>query len=178
MSHAPTPLLLAWRACSLTDRLLLPPPSLPLPLPLRRRYCRRRHHRLPTQVLGGYRRLMRARTTLFAGDAVALAESRAELKKNFAEKAGERDAAAIDKHIEEIYDVEGFMKFNLAQGVMNERGSFEVRLTEEHNDGHPDGVEVNHVDNMAAIAAKPSSIVETSEAATRKPLPEQVDAKE
>ena len=125
-----------------------------------------------SEVLGGYRRLMRARTTLFAGDAHAMAESRIELKKNFADKAGERDPAVIEKHIEEIYDVEGFMKFNLAQGVMNEGGSFEVVLTEDHNAGHPDGVEVNHVDNMSAVAANPSVIVESSNAAAREPLPE------
>ena len=44
------------------------------------------------------------------------------------------------------------LRNNLAQGVMNERGSFEVKLTPSHNTSRDESgkLEVNHVDNRDA----------------------------
>ena len=126
---------------------------------------------LRTQVLGGYRRLMRARSELFAGDHYALQQSRLQLKAEFSANANEADPAALQQHLESIADVEDFMRNNLAQGVLNERGSFEVKLTTSHNASRDeDGkLEVNHVDNRAAepTEASPSSMVEHSSAQDR-----------
>ena len=119
---------------------------------------------LRVQVLGGYRRLMRARAKLFAGDDFALAQSRTKLKEEFLAKAGVSDAAKVTEHIDEITDVESFMRHNLAQGVLNERGSFEVKLTAEHNERRDaDGkLEINHVDNKSGGVGPPSMVEHSS----------------
>ena len=125
---------------------------------------------LRTQVLGGYRRLMRARTELFAGDDYALQQSRLQLKAEFSANAGVADPDAVQGHLESIADVEDFMRNNLAQGVMNERGSFEVKLTPSHNTSRDESgkLEVNHVDNRdAAVDQQQPSMIEHSSAQDR-----------
>mmetsp|Transcript_4118 Transcript_4118/g.7873 ORF Transcript_4118/g.7873 Transcript_4118/m.7873 type:complete len:128 (+) Transcript_4118:30-413(+) len=79
-------------------------------------------------VLGGYRRLLRASRELFAGDRVALASSRVELRKNFLKHESETDPKVLQQLLTDIDEVETMMRENMLQAKLNERGNYEVEL--------------------------------------------------
>jgi hypothetical protein len=75
------------------------------------------------QVLGGFRKLLRARSALFKDDVVALEESRHKLRDEFFKN----DAATgdqIGEHLKIIEEIEGMLRYNIVQGRLNERGNY------------------------------------------------------
>lgn len=79
-------------------------------------------------VLTGYRRLLRASHTLFAGDAEALRGSRVELRSHFEEHRHERKPERVAELVRDMREVEEMMLHNLVQGRLNQRGNYEIDL--------------------------------------------------
>ena len=71
---------------------------------------------LRSQVLGGYRRLLRARLIPFASDASALSSSRAELRTQFLANKAVADDAKIRELLKGVDDVEDMLLNGLVQG--------------------------------------------------------------
>jgi len=99
------------------------------------------------RALSGYRRLFRARSKLFAGDARALAESavaiRAEFEKN-------RHVAGPPEHIEGLLtmidEAEDMLLHGIVRGELNEeRNVVEVKIGPEH-ERRMDTETMTHID--------------------------------
>lgn len=89
-----------------------------------------------SQVLSGYRRLIRASQHAFRGDAFALQQARLALRENFAANRDVNDMAAIEEMIKSIDDAEGMLLHHIVQGkakesvVADQPPRFEVKLTD------------------------------------------------
>jgi complex III assembly factor LYRM7 len=75
------------------------------------------------QVLGGFRRLMRARGALFKDDVEALTESRYKLREEFF-KNEEASGDQIDEHLKIIEEIDTMLRQNIVQAKLNERGNY------------------------------------------------------
>ncbi len=89
-----------------------------------------------TQVLGGFKRLLRARTKVFSGDENAMEASRKQLRAEFLKQRNETDVKKIEKHLVGIKEVEEMLLFNVVQGKSNERGNYEVKIEPQHTTDH------------------------------------------
>ncbi len=89
-----------------------------------------------TQVLGGFKRLLRARTKVFSSDENAMEASRKQLRKEFLKQRNETDVNKIKKHLVGIKEVEKMLLFNVVQGRSNERGNYEVKIEPHHTTNH------------------------------------------
>ncbi len=89
-----------------------------------------------TQVLGGFRRLLRARTKVFSDDVNAMEASRKQLRQEFLKQRNETDVKKIEKHLAGIKEVEEMLLFNVVQGRSNERGNYEVKIEPHHTGDH------------------------------------------
>uniref|UniRef100_A0AAV1T2Y7 Complex 1 LYR protein domain-containing protein n=1 Tax=Peronospora matthiolae TaxID=2874970 RepID=A0AAV1T2Y7_9STRA len=88
-----------------------------------------------TQVLSGYRRLLRASRQAFRGDVYALQEARVALRENFLVNSQVRDSEELKALVKGIDEAEGMLLHHIVQGrakqVENEaRPRFEVKLTD------------------------------------------------
>ena len=77
--------------------------------------------------LASYRGLLRAARTTFAGDAFALSEARHELRAQFEAGRGLAGEAAQEA-LEAARDAEDFLRNNVSQASINDRGNFHVQL--------------------------------------------------
>lgn len=68
--------------------------------------------------------LLRAARASFAGDAPALAASRAEARKVFRANAGVTDAERIRKLVADAHDAAGFLEESVVQARLNDRGVY------------------------------------------------------
>ncbi|KAF1776070.1 hypothetical protein PI124_g1109 [Phytophthora idaei] len=87
------------------------------------------------QVLGGYRRLLRASRLAFRGDDFALQQARAALRDNFMANSQVSDKEQLDELVKGIDEAEGMLLHNIVQGrAKQEDGEtaprFEVKLTD------------------------------------------------
>eukprot|EP00518_Triparma_eleuthera_P004879 CAMPEP_0182453820 /NCGR_PEP_ID=MMETSP1319-20130603/717_1 /TAXON_ID=172717 /ORGANISM="Bolidomonas pacifica, Strain RCC208" /LENGTH=120 /DNA_ID=CAMNT_0024651775 /DNA_START=277 /DNA_END=636 /DNA_ORIENTATION=+ len=106
---------------------------------------------LRLQVLGGYRRLMRARLVPFANDPRALSESRKELKTQFLANKDLTDAAQITELMKGVEEVEGLLRTGLVQGEVKEHDTDDIRVhvkIREENATAMDPEAINHLENM------------------------------
>jgi len=93
---------------------------------------------LRTQALAGYRRLLRARTKLFAGDTHALSESHKAIRSEFLKNRHipgppEQVAALSAEYLKMIDEAEDMMLHGIGRGELNrERNVVEVKIGEEH----------------------------------------------
>ena len=76
------------------------------------------------RALSGFRRLMRARQKLFAGDTHALQESRVELRSHFQNNRVVTDATHLEGLFSMIDETEDMMLHGIVQGKLNERGHY------------------------------------------------------
>lgn len=76
-----------------------------------------------------YRNLLKAQRTVFAGDAKARLAGLAETRAAFLQNAGAA-ADAVPALLKEADDAAGFLRENIAQTVMNERGNYELTPNE------------------------------------------------
>ena len=87
-------------------------------------------HRSVSSV-SAYRELLKAQRDLFKGDAparaAALEETRTHFRANAAASPEEAATLAAD-----AYDTAGFLRQNVAQTVLNERGNYELTPKAEH----------------------------------------------
>ncbi|CAM9527474.1 unnamed protein product [Phaeothamnion confervicola] len=81
------------------------------------------------QVVAGFRRLMRARVELFAGDDFAMEASRVQLKAEFRKYRDVTDPKKLATLIKGITEVEEMMAYNVVQSRLNERGNYAVSMT-------------------------------------------------
>lgn len=117
-------------------------------------------------VLGGFRRLLRARKTLFAGDQAALSASLLELRKEFRRNADVSDGRQIQELLKGIDEVEEMMLHNFVQGTLNDAGAYEARIP-----GHASGdtlqsftaEEVERAEREMEAAGKGEILVEVTE---------------
>ncbi|KAJ0392947.1 hypothetical protein P43SY_005967 [Pythium insidiosum] len=91
---------------------------------------------LRTQVLGGYRRLLRASRQTFRGDVYAIEQARLALRENFLQNRDVQDEGIIRELITGIDEAEGMLLHNIVQGRQKEVDAvtgaprFEVQLTD------------------------------------------------
>ncbi|ETV98319.1 hypothetical protein H310_09019 [Aphanomyces invadans] len=81
-------------------------------------------------VLGGYRRLLRASQQTFGADKRAVVEARKAVRAAFLENRDVHDTQALSALIKGIDEAEAMLLYNIVQGKANEKGTFEVKLTD------------------------------------------------
>ena len=85
----------------------------------------------PQTAVGAYRALLRAQRRLFAGDLPARAAARAETRGRFLEQA-DASADEVPTLVNDAYEASLFIQQNIAQTVLNERGNYEMKATQDH----------------------------------------------
>ena len=103
------------------------------------------------RALSGYRRLLRARTKLFAGDERALRESATALRVEFEKN---RNATGPPEHLEGLLgmidEAEDMLLHGIVQGELNkERNVVEVKIGPEH-EGKMDEQTMTHLDPITS----------------------------
>ncbi|KAG7394422.1 hypothetical protein PHYBOEH_005192 [Phytophthora boehmeriae] len=88
-----------------------------------------------TQVLGGYRRLLRASRQAFRDDAYATSQARLALRENFLVNSQVSDQEQLQELVKGIDEAESMLLHNIVQGrAKQEEGQqaprFEVKLTD------------------------------------------------
>jgi complex III assembly factor LYRM7 len=78
-----------------------------------------------------YRELLKAQRSLFKGDAPARVAARLETRQHFLANANAspEEAAALAA---DAFDTAGFLRENVAQTVLNERGNYELKPSPQH----------------------------------------------
>jgi hypothetical protein len=71
-----------------------------------------------SKVFSGYRRLFRARKSLFQGDSVALQESRLAIKQEFV-KNKQAPVSQLDMLLVMVDEAEDMMRHGIVQGALN-----------------------------------------------------------
>ncbi|KAK3251175.1 hypothetical protein CYMTET_39480 [Cymbomonas tetramitiformis] len=77
-----------------------------------------------SRVINLYRQLLRERRTLFNGDTDNLRASLTEIRSHFENARFEQDESAIAKMVKDGQDAAQFMRNNVVQGKLNERGNY------------------------------------------------------
>eukprot|EP00966_Prymnesium_polylepis_P146666 3387057-Prymnesium_polylepis.1 len=77
-------------------------------------------------AIAAYRQLLTAQRALFANDAAGRLAARAETRARFVEHAG-APAEQIDTLVHDALDAAGFIRENVAQTILNERGNYGER---------------------------------------------------
>ena len=87
--------------------------------------------RRSVSTVTAYRELLKAQRSLFQNDPPARIAARVETRQHFDANAGvsPEEAATLAA---DAYDTAGFLRENVAQGVLNERGNYEITPTSEH----------------------------------------------
>ncbi|TYZ65399.1 hypothetical protein PybrP1_002476 [[Pythium] brassicae (nom. inval.)] len=68
------------------------------------------------QVLGGYRRLLRASRQAFRGDDYAITQAHAAVRENFVMNRDVRDEATVAELLKGVDDAEGMLLHHIVQG--------------------------------------------------------------
>ena len=78
-----------------------------------------------------YRELLKAQRSLFKGDAPARVAARLETRQHFLANANASpvEAAALAA---DAFDTAGFLRENVAQTVLNEKGNYELKPSPQH----------------------------------------------
>ena len=83
-------------------------------------------------VLSGYRRLFRARTSLFQGDDLAMRESRVAIRSEFLKNKNVQEGPHLQGLIGMIDEAEDMLRHGFARGNLNENtgryGTQRIRL--------------------------------------------------
>ena len=114
-----------------------------------------------------YRQLLRSVKFAFKKDIYAINMAKIQLREEFLKNAtvtDTKDLAALYKGVEEVDEM---LRFNIAQGVLNERGNYEVSLSsQEHKttvaagQDAPHGVEIEAIDK--SVHGNPNDVVVTT----------------
>ncbi|XP_071788613.1 complex III assembly factor LYRM7-like [Asterias amurensis] len=84
-----------------------------------------------SKVLALFRSLHRTSQSTFMGDEVALNAARKRINDEFRENKDETDPDEIKHMIKVGVDVELLMKKTIVQAKLNEKGRYEIRVTED-----------------------------------------------
>jgi complex III assembly factor LYRM7 len=92
-----------------------------------------------SRVLSGYRRLFRARQSLFQGDDRAMRESRVAIRAEFDKNLQVTEGAHLEELITMIDEAEDMLLHGVARGELNPHtGRYEVKIKPEHMQGSSD----------------------------------------
>mmetsp|Transcript_2099 Transcript_2099/g.2290 ORF Transcript_2099/g.2290 Transcript_2099/m.2290 type:complete len:142 (-) Transcript_2099:348-773(-) len=92
------------------------------------------------RVLSGYRRLFRARNSLFTGDVRAMVESRVAIRAEFDANKHVTDQTQMEGLLLMIDEAEDMLLNGIMRGELNpEKGAYEVKIKSEHADSSDSG---------------------------------------
>jgi hypothetical protein len=81
----------------------------------------------PRTALAAYRALLRAQRDLFVNDSAALTSAHAETRAAFLAQA-DAQPADVPALVEDAFEASQFIRQNVAQAKLNERGNYGARL--------------------------------------------------
>ncbi|KAL6968524.1 hypothetical protein U1Q18_034327 [Sarracenia purpurea var. burkii] len=84
------------------------------------------------EVLIAYRALLRATRKTFAGDALMLTESAAEIRKKFEDNRHVTSETDIQRLLSEAREASDFISTMIVQAKLNPRGGYVVKPDKEH----------------------------------------------
>lgn len=120
-----------------------------------------------------YRQLMRSVKFAFKNDFYAINMAKLQLREEFLKNALVTDAKELEGLYKGVDEADEMLRFNIVQGVMNERGNFDVSLSsEEHQttvaagQSRPHGVDLETIDK--SIGGNPDDVTVTSTKSSRK----------
>lgn len=107
------------------------------------------------QVLGGYRRLLRASRQAFRGDDYAIQQARLALRENFFENRDVADQETVAELIKGIDEAEGMLLHHIVQGkqkAVEETGAprYEVTLTDPQRQAMRQDEEITPITEKSA----------------------------
>lgn len=92
-----------------------------------------------SRVLSGYRRLFRARQSLFQGDDRAMRESREAIRAEFDKNRQVAEGEHLEGLITMIDEAEDMILHGIARGELNpDTGRYQVKIKPEHMQGSAD----------------------------------------
>lgn len=74
--------------------------------------------------INGYRRLLKAAKVAFKSDALAIMESKKELRIHFEQNKKVNDPNVLKELISSIDEVEEMLRFAIVQGALNQKGNY------------------------------------------------------
>jgi complex III assembly factor LYRM7 len=122
---------------------------------------------LSTRVLSGYRRLFRARKSLFVGDDRAMRESRLAIRSEFDKHRHVTDPAHLEGLLVMVDEAEDMLLHGIVRGELNrERNTYEIKIKKEHAESM-DKETITHMDPITAETScneseKPDVVVVTA----------------
>jgi len=122
---------------------------------------------LAPTVRSGYRRLWRARKSLFGADTAALIKSASIVRAEFDSKRDVTDVVEATGMVSAIDECVEMLREGIVQGELNDRGNYVVRIDPEKNAAakKDDRLDVEPIDPETIgrdPAAKPEVVVTTS----------------
>ena len=100
-----------------------------------------------------YRDLLRAVSSSFRGDAVALRSGRAQARAAFAAHASEAEPARLGALLAEAADAASFLREHIVQAALNDAGRYALKLNEAHGDAGGE-VKVQHAAGAAVAGGE------------------------
>lgn len=83
-------------------------------------------------ALAGYRRLLRTANVVFKNDVFAITQAKIQLRAEFLKQKDVTDTAELKELFKGIDEVDEMLRFNIVQGTLNDRGNYEMQITEEN----------------------------------------------
>eukprot|EP00544_Gedaniella_sp_CCMP2646_P011374 CAMPEP_0202498672 /NCGR_PEP_ID=MMETSP1361-20130828/27041_1 /ASSEMBLY_ACC=CAM_ASM_000849 /TAXON_ID=210615 /ORGANISM="Staurosira complex sp., Strain CCMP2646" /LENGTH=125 /DNA_ID=CAMNT_0049130653 /DNA_START=45 /DNA_END=422 /DNA_ORIENTATION=- len=110
-------------------------------------------------VVSGYRRLFRARKSLFQGDGHAMRESRIAIRNEFLKNKNVADGPHLQGLIGMIDEAEDMLRHGFARGDLNaDTGRYEVKIKPEHMQGASELTVEPVTPEMADKVGKPPKV--------------------
>lgn len=103
-----------------------------------------------SKVIGGFKRLMRARQSLFTGDERAMRESRIAIRTEYVKNRNVTDPVQIEGLIVMADEATDMLLHGIVRGELNQdKNAYEVKIKKEHADSM-DSETITHVDPITA----------------------------
>lgn len=83
-------------------------------------------------ALAGYRRLLRTANVVFKNDVFAISQAKVTLRDEFLKQKNVTDQQELTELFKGIDEVDETLRFNIVQGTLNERGNYDMKITEEN----------------------------------------------
>lgn len=83
-------------------------------------------------ALSGYRRLLRTAKKVFDQDHYAISQAKIKLREEFLKNAHVENEKELTELYKGIDEVDEMLRFNIVQGKLNERGNYEMKISEEN----------------------------------------------
>jgi hypothetical protein len=103
-------------------------------------------------ALAGYRKLLRTANVVFQKDVFAITQAKIKLREEFLKQKHVTDQKELTELFKGIDEVDEMLRFNIVQGTLNDRGNYDMKITEENqvtvgaNQDLPGGAQLEPVD--------------------------------